>query len=203
MGRSDVAARSLPRVRARLAIAVLALASWGQIVQAQTPSRQPSAWDLRWFVGISVVVVLLQGALIAALLLERARRARVERGVLESEERFRLMADTAPVLLWRAGPDKLCDFFNRPWLEFTGRTMEQEVGNGWSEGVSPEDLDRCLRTYEAAFDARRPFQMDTAFAEPTAYTDGSATTVYRDTNRTAVSPGTSARVSISPIIRTQ
>ena len=159
MGRSDVTVRSLPRMRARLAIAVLALACWGQIVQAQTPSRQSRAWDPRWFIGVSVVV-LLQGALIAALLVQRTRRVRAERGLLESEERFRHLADTAPVPVWRAGPDKLCDFFNRPWVEFTGRTIEQELGNGWSEGVSPEDLDRCLRTYESAFDARQPFQME-------------------------------------------
>lgn len=77
----------------------------------------------------------------------------------ESEARFRIVADSAPVLIWMAGPDKLCVFFNKGWLDFTGRTMEQELGNGWSQGVHPDDLDECLKTYVAAFEARQPFVM--------------------------------------------
>ena len=87
-------------------------------------------------------------------------RARAESTLRESEETFRGMADTAPVMLWVAGPDKRCTFFNKGWLSFTGRAMEQELGNGWADGVHPEDLDRCLRTYETAFDAREGFQME-------------------------------------------
>ncbi|HLE24151.1 MAG TPA: GAF domain-containing protein [Thermodesulfobacteriota bacterium] len=78
----------------------------------------------------------------------------------ESEERFRNMADTAPVMIWMSAPDKLCNYFNKVWLEFTGRTVEQEMGNGWTEGVHPDDLQRCLDTYFTAFDDRRDFKMD-------------------------------------------
>jgi PAS domain S-box-containing protein len=78
----------------------------------------------------------------------------------ESEERFRLVADTAPVLIWMSGKDKLCTFFNQGWLSFTGRSMEQELGEGWVIGVHPEDVQRCIRTYSASFDARAPFEME-------------------------------------------
>ena len=89
-----------------------------------------------------------------------SERRRAESDVRESEERFRLMPDTAPVMIWVSGPDKLCIFFNQPWLNFTGRTLEQELGNGWAEGVHSDDLDRCFTTYSSAFDARRSFQME-------------------------------------------
>jgi len=70
------------------------------------------------------------------------------------------MADSAPVLMWISGPNKLCTDFNRTWLEFTGRSLDQELGNGWAEGVHPEDLASCLATYSQAFDARRHFSIE-------------------------------------------
>jgi PAS domain S-box-containing protein len=78
----------------------------------------------------------------------------------ESESRFRVMADSAPVLIWVAGVNKLCQYFNKVWLEFTGRSIEQEMGNGWAEGVHSEDYQRCLVTYMTAFDAQQEFVME-------------------------------------------
>jgi PAS domain S-box-containing protein len=73
---------------------------------------------------------------------------------------FRAMADTAPVMIWMSDRDMQCTFFNRPWLEFTGRTLEQELSNGWTAGVCPDDLQQCLDTYVSSFKACRPFMME-------------------------------------------
>ena len=86
-------------------------------------------------------------------------RRRAEEAVRESEQRFRLVANSAPVMIWMSGPDKLCHYFNQPWLEFTGRPLEAELGNGWTELVHPEDFQKCLDTYLGAFDDREHFEM--------------------------------------------
>ena len=98
--------------------------------------------------------------LIAGLLIQRRNRWRAERSLRESEERFRVMADTAPVMVWRAGPDQRCDFFNEPWLAFRGRRLQDEIGDGWTEGVHPDDLQRCLTVYTAAWPGRESFRME-------------------------------------------
>jgi PAS domain S-box-containing protein len=77
-----------------------------------------------------------------------------------SEQRFRTLSDNAPTLIWTSGADKLCTWFNRGWLDFVGRTMEQELGNGWAEGVHPDDLDSCIEAYRKSFDARQPFSIE-------------------------------------------
>jgi PAS domain S-box-containing protein len=87
-------------------------------------------------------------------------RKRAEEHLRESEARFQAMADTAPVLIWMTGTDGLCNYFNKPWLEFTGRTMEQEVGIGWTEGVHPDDVQGCFDGFLPAFHARKPFRME-------------------------------------------
>jgi len=87
-------------------------------------------------------------------------RKLIDEALRESEARFRTMANTAPVMIWMSGTDKLCTFFNRGWLDFTGRSLEQELGNGWTEGVHREDFDRCLGIYVDSFDGRQEFTME-------------------------------------------
>ncbi|KUG24658.1 sensory transduction histidine kinase [hydrocarbon metagenome] len=85
---------------------------------------------------------------------------RAEETLREKETQYRALADSGLALIWTSGTDKLCNYFNQPWLKFTGRTLEQEMGNGWTEGVHPEDIDRCVQIYVTAFDKREAFDMN-------------------------------------------
>jgi PAS domain S-box-containing protein len=142
------------------------LRRWG-ISEGRVPAgtivrfREPGVFErYRGYILSVLALLLLQTALIAGLLVQRRNRRLAESSLRESEERFRLMADTAPVMVWRSGPDQLCDFFNKLWLDFRGRSLAEEIGEGWTEGVHPEDLDRTLSVYTAAFSRRQPFRME-------------------------------------------
>ena len=78
----------------------------------------------------------------------------------EKKVQYQNLADAGIALIWTSGADKLCNYFNQPWLDFTGRTFEQEAGNGWVEGVHPDDLERCVNTYVTAFDRHEPSDME-------------------------------------------
>ncbi len=83
-----------------------------------------------------------------------------EEALRESEQRFRTLADTAPVLIWMSDTSKLCNYINKVWLDFTGRTLEQELGNGWMDDLHPDDLDPTLEIYRSAFDAHEEFKIE-------------------------------------------
>jgi PAS domain S-box-containing protein len=73
---------------------------------------------------------------------------------------YKILVEQSPILIWRSNTTAECDYFNERWLDFTGRTMEQECGNGWAEGVHREDFDRCLKIYLDAFGKREVFEME-------------------------------------------
>ena len=103
------------------------------------------------------------GPQIDELMLLRQRLAEAEaalgRGIQTAEDHFRDLLDAAPIMIWLSGPDAMCTFFNRAWLDFRGRRLDEEMGNGWTAGLHPDDRDLCLETYLKAFSARQPFRV--------------------------------------------
>jgi len=125
-----------------------------------------SAGDLRLLIAIYSVTSLV----LAAVVDERQRsRRRVEELLIAeaalrgSERYFRALANSAPVMMWMSRSDKLCTFVNTQWLDFTGHSIEQELGNGWAGGLHPEDIRRFLAKYESSFDSRQRFQSEGRF----------------------------------------
>jgi PAS domain S-box-containing protein len=137
-------------------IAVTSLSIWGAVEGRGPFSNLVPLTDplpLQMFLVFASIPFMV----LAALAEEYQRSAHLVR---ESEERFRLVANTAPVMIWMAGTDRLCTYVNQPWLEFTGRPLDAELGNGWVEGLHNEDLKRCLETYSQAFEQRQSFEME-------------------------------------------
>jgi PAS domain S-box-containing protein len=136
---------------------IVALLAISGAVQGRGLFATSSPADPVLSIQLFLLVVSLPMLFLAAVIAERRARTNALR---ESEARFRSMADTAPILIWMSGPDKLYTFFSKTWLDFTGRALEHELGNGWAEGVHPDDRERCLATYVDAFDARREFTIE-------------------------------------------
>jgi PAS domain S-box-containing protein len=161
-------AREIPRVRGvnTYMFDWRALKRWGLKESALPPgsiviNRQPTAWEsYKWYIIGGVVLILAETLLIFGLVWLRARAKRAETQLRESEERFRLVANTAPVMIWAAGTDRKCSYFNKTWLDFTGRPLEAELGDGWTEGIHPDDSNRCLETYTEAFKRGESFEME-------------------------------------------
>ena len=151
------AAARFGMVGATGAMTVLAFFSVAAALYARGPFVGRSPADVA--LALQHFLVLRAAPLyFVAILFERNQA--VESSLRESEWRFRNMADTAPILIWMSGIDKRCEFFNQGWLAFTGRTQEQEHGDGWAQGVHRDDLQHCIEIYHSSFDARQPFEIE-------------------------------------------
>lgn len=117
----------------------------------------------------------------------------------ESEERFRLFVDSAPAMIWTSGIDRLCTFCNRGWLKFTGRTMEQERGDGWTAGVCPDDHERCYSTYSSPSMSAGHSKWSTGCTGQMGNTPGCSIRAFHASPPTGFSPATSAPALTSRI----
>ena len=104
--------------------------------------------------------IISQLRLIGELFANALTRRDTDHALRESESRFNELADNAPILIWCSGPDKQCFYFNKTWLKFVGRSLEEELGSGWTDNVHPDDRKKCLSDYLVAFDARVEFELE-------------------------------------------
>jgi PAS domain S-box-containing protein len=139
------------------AASIVTLVSLWGAVHGRGPFTEIEPVNRVFSLQLFLLCTALPFMVLAVLAEERRRQESVLR---ESEQRFRLLADHSPTMIWMSGTDKLCTFFNRGWLNFTGRSMEQELGDGWASGVHPDDQQRCLRLYSVAFDSREDFEIE-------------------------------------------
>jgi len=147
----------LPEYRPKLDAALNALLQSGAPYDVEFQMHRRSDDTVRWIHSIAEYDV--EHHRIVGTLQDITERRQTEEALRESEVHFRTVANSGQALVWTSGVNKECDYFNQPWLVFTGRSLSQELGNGWLEGVHPDDRSSCIETYLDAFDRREPFSM--------------------------------------------
>ena len=117
----------------------------------------PKFGEMRWY---EARVIYTDADQFITIVRDVTKRRQALEALRESEARFRNMADSAPVMIWVSDTHNLCTYVNKQWLDFTGRSLEEELGDTWTAGIHPEDLDRSLQTYKSASESREPFTME-------------------------------------------
>ncbi|MGH9759773.1 MAG: PAS domain S-box protein, partial [Blastocatellia bacterium] len=138
-----------------------------QIIKATEEDAQIFEWEARdksgnlfWVEVFATLTVIESNDSLLAVVRDITRRRHTQEALRESEQRFETLADTAPAMMWVSGPDKMATYLNHQWLKFTGRTIEQEIGDGWLAGVHSDDVGKLLETREAVFDSCEPFTVE-------------------------------------------
>ncbi|HVI09526.1 MAG TPA: PAS domain S-box protein [Candidatus Binatia bacterium] len=151
----------VPSALAESAEAYKRLLRQGSRIEVETVRKRKDGTEVQVSL-LAVPVTTPAGELLVhyAIYRDITERKHSEEQLRESEARFQSMADKAPVMIWTTGTDGLCNYFSKPWLDFTGRTMEQEVGLGWMQGVHPDDAQLCFDRFLPAFEAKKPFSME-------------------------------------------
>ncbi len=134
----------------------------GRVVRgAEVVAERPDGTRV-WFAPYPTPLRDARGAVVGGInmLVDITDRKRAEEAVRESEARFRSMADSSPALIWLSEPDGRRTYFNKTWVEFTGRPADEQLGSGWVESVHPDDREQYLSMYSAALTSRRPFELE-------------------------------------------
>ena len=137
-------------------LVVCFFAIWGETHTEgifQGASQLSGVLDLQVFLLFATASFMVLAAVVE-------ERREDEQQLRESEQRFRLVADSAPILIWMSGIDKTCTWVNKSWLDFTGRSMEHELGHGWTAAIHPDDLKECFQTYSRSFDRREKLEIE-------------------------------------------
>ena len=139
--------------------------------------------------------------LVSQIFANALKRKRIVEALRNSEERFRVMSDTAPVMLWVSGPDKKCTHFNKRWLDFTGRSLNDELGDGWAYSVHPEDCNTAWRHTKVLSMPAGASEWSTAFAVLTGSIAGLSILVHPTFARTIPLPDSLGPASTSTIAK--